>query len=201
MWLDFAPDINILQNIDRSLPALEKLKIRIDTEIGQILKHNRVHFRSVKKFYILKVPYHIGYGQYDSYKFPPKFDFPFTFDQLEEFLCDMDSFESAETIYKFLKENPSIMKLSLWQNDFHMVDPFGLANILPLLEYIGINDTLRDLEKFINLVSKIKKLRVVSVKIMDWDDLKYLSSRLRLKDISIVEYYEWHAYKVQLLMA
>lgn len=188
---DFIPDLNILQVASEHLPVLEDLRLKLDGKIIQILQHrnqnhNRIHFKSVKQFRNIST--------YELYKFSLKLDFPFKFDQLQEFLCSWKFFESVEIVYKFLKENKSIVKLALWQEDINMINPSELAEILPLLADIHIPFYFKrydDTEKFINFKNTIKTLRTISIVTSEGYDAKYLTSRLglyNLKDTSIVCY-------------
>lgn len=207
VWLELRliPDLNLLQNIARFLPALEHLRILINTKIGEMLEYNQIHFKNLKSFAIQNSYYPVRPLTFDSYRFPCECDFPFTFDQLETFCCGLGyCFESADEIYKFFKKNSSIKRLTLSYNGFIELNPFEIASILPLLEYIRIPDYLDDLDNFIDIVSKIKTLRIVEV-LVEWNELKYLWSGLHLKDIEVISlnlgYNNYESYTVQLKMA
>lgn len=200
----YVPDINILQNISSSLPILENLTFTVDYDVIPILQHNRIHFRSVKKFTIQNQERYIEErNTMDSYKFPSiEFDCPFTFDHLKVLTCTWSqSFESADDIYKFLKENSSIVELRLSRYDIMLVDPLEIANILDSLEFIEIFGCFENVEMLINLCNIIKTLKMVTV-IIQWHDLEYLTSRVTLKDITIIKAEGYpNSVQVKLLLA
>lgn len=143
LTMPFISNVNIIQIINECVPNLQNLSL-VD-HFERISKYNgsTVHFKYVRKFGIVGI----------SKRFPK---IPFTFDHLEEFSLT-HSPEDSEEFYTFLRENPSIRKITVEGK----MNISRLASALPMVEEIDtsryFNYTSDEVDGFINQLKFLRK--------------------------------------------
>lgn len=181
LLLRFVPNLNIIQFARDNLRKLEKLEVTIDDKLGHILHGETFHFKNVKSFHLYNELYVIENPDV-KYEFSSKFDFPFTFDRLEHFSANFYGiFESTDAIHNFFRQNRSIVKLSLSDEDLSKVNVTELADMLPLLVDLEILGILRTVKKAIYFAEQIKTLRTITVSYLRQLHLDYVESNLGWK--------------------